>query len=117
MIDDGKIAESLHQFADDRDWHKFHTPKNLAISLSIESGELLELFQWTRGQDDWGAFADAAFKSKVEDEVADILIYAIRFSALGQIDLQRAIERKLSKNADKYPADAFRSSDKKYNES
>ncbi len=111
-----KIAEELQQFATQRDWGQFHTPKNLATSISIESAELLELFQWTRGQKDWSDLKDAELKKKVENEVADILLYLIRFSDLANIDMEKAALRKILINAKKYPIEKSKGSDKKYNE-
>ena len=111
-----KIAEELQQFATQGDWGQFHTPKNLATSISIESAELLELFQWTRGQKDWSDLKDAELKKKVENEVADILLYLIRFSDLANIDMEKAALWKILINAKKYPIEKSKGSDKKYNE-
>ena len=116
MIDSKKIAERLRQFARERDWEQFHTPKNLATSISVEAAELLELFQWSRGQHDWADVSDPKVKQRVEEELADILIYLIRFSDLASIDLQRAAEMKIESNAVKYPPEKARGSDKKYTE-
>lgn len=116
MIDNEKLALALRSFAAERDWDQFHTPKNLATSISVEAGELLELFQWSRGQQGWHEIAPASFRAKVEDELADILLYIIRFADKAQIDLEAAVERKIASNASKYPPDEFRGSDRKYNE-
>ena len=116
MIDDQKLAHLLQSFARERDWDQFHTPKNLATSLSVEAGELLELFQWSRGQREWDDIADPTIRTKVEHELADILLAVIRFADKAGINLQEAAERKLELNAQKYPADKFRGSDRKYDE-
>ena len=116
MIDDQKLAHLLRSFARERDWDQFHTPKNLATSLSVETGELLELFQWSRGQKEWDDVADPTIRAKVEHELADILLTVIRFADKAGINLQEAAERKLELNAQNYPADKFRGSDRKYNE-
>jgi len=116
VIDNQKLAHLLRSFAGERDWDKFHTPKNLATSLSVEAGELLELFQWSRGQTGWDDVADPDIRTKVEHELADILLTVIRFADKAGIDLQEAAERKLELNAQKYPADKFRGSDRKYDE-
>ena len=116
MIDNQKLALALRSFAAERDWDQFHTPKNLATSISVEAGELLELFQWSRGQHGWHEIAPASFRAKVEDELADILLYIIRFADKAQIDLEAAVERKIASNASKYPPEEFRGSDRKYNE-
>jgi NTP pyrophosphatase (non-canonical NTP hydrolase) len=116
MIDDQRLALALRSFAAERDWDQFHTPKNLATSISVEAAELLELFQWSRGQQGWHETAPAAFRTKIEEELADILLYVIRFADKAQIDLQAAAERKIASNAAKYPPEQFRGSDRKYDE-
>ena len=116
MIDDVKIAALLKRFADERDWEQFHTPKNLATSITIEAAELLELFQWSRGQGGWDEIRDEKLRARVEEELADVLIYVLRFADLAKIDLAKAAECKIAQNAQKYPADKARGSDKKYNE-
>jgi dCTP diphosphatase len=116
VIDSESLAAALRAFAAERDWDQFHTPKNLATSLSLEAAELLELFQWSRGQKSWDEIADPAIRTRVEEELADILLYVIRFADKATIDLQAVTERKLTQNARKYPADKFRGSDRKYDE-
>jgi dCTP diphosphatase len=115
-LNEKKIAEELQKFATERDWDQFHTPKNLATSISVESAELLELFQWTRGQKDWKEIEEVEVKEKIENELADILLYLIRFSDLAKIDLEKVALRKIALNAQKYPIEKSKGSDKKYNE-
>jgi NTP pyrophosphatase (non-canonical NTP hydrolase) len=117
VIDDQKLAAALRTFAAERDWDQFHTPKNLATSIAVEAAELLELFQWSRGQKDWDEIADASIRKNVGDELADILLAVIRFADKAGIDLQTVAERKIATNAAKYPPERFRGSDRKYNES
>ena len=116
MIDNEKIAITLRSFAAERDWDQFHTPKNLATSISVEAAELLELFQWSRGQKDWDEVTDPSIRGRIEDELADILLYVIRFADKAEIDLASIAERKITLNAEKYPPERFRGSDRKYNE-
>ena len=116
MIDNQKLATALRTFAADRDWDQFHTPKNLATSLSLEAAELLELFQWSRGQKGWDEIAGVSIRTKIEDELADILLYVIRFADKAGMDLQAIAERKIALNAAKYPPERFRGSDRKYDE-
>lgn len=117
MIDDRLLAEKLQRFSTDRDWNQFHTPKNIASALSVEASELLEIFQWTRGQHGWQEIdEDVAVRAHVEEEVADILLYLIRFASLANIDLQQAALEKIAKNAMKYPVVRSKGSDRKYNE-
>ena len=76
----------------------------------------MELFQWSRGQKGWDEIADLSVRTKVEDELADILLYVIRFADKAGIDLQAIAERKIALNAAKYPPERFRGSDRKYDE-
>ena len=116
MIDNQKLAITLRSFAAERDWDQFHTPKNLATSISVEAAELLELFQWSRGQKGWDEVTDPSIRARVEDELADILLYVIRFADKAEIDLAAIAERKIALNAEKYPPERFRGSDRKYDE-
>ena len=116
MIDNKKLATILRSFAAERDWDQFHTPKNLAISISLEAAELLELFQWSRGQRGWDEVTDPSIRAKVEEELADILLYVIRFADKAEIDLEAIAARKIASNAQKYPPERFRGSDRKYDE-
>ena len=116
MIDNQKLAMALRSFAAERDWDQFHTPKNLATSISVEAAELLELFQWSRGQKGWDEVADPSIRTKIEEELADILLYLIRFADKAGIDLEAIAERKIASNAKKYPPETFRGSDRKYDE-
>ena len=94
------IARIL-KFRDDRGWRKFHDPKSLAVSISIEAAELLELFQWMSGEEAT-RFA-ASNKERVSEEMADVAIYLLELADITGIDLAQAIDAKLEKNARKYP--------------
>jgi NTP pyrophosphatase (non-canonical NTP hydrolase) len=96
-----ELLEALRQFRDERDWAQFHTPKDLAVSVSIEAGELLELFQWRHdGHDPAGMDVD-----QVADEAADVLIYTLlMFDRLG-IDPEQAVLAKIARNAQRFPVD------------
>jgi dCTP diphosphatase len=111
-----KIASDLRRFAGERDWEQFHTPKNLATSITVEASELLEIFQWTRGQENWNVLDDQDLRERVENEVADVMLYLIRFADLGRIDLEKALQRKMQINGQKYPVEKSKGSDRKYNE-
>ena len=110
------LAVRLKAFADARDWEKFHTPKNLASSIVVEASELLEIFQWSRGQEGWHEIDDPKLRERVEEELADVLIYVLRFADLAKIDLNKAMERKIASNAVKYPPQKSKGTDRKYNE-
>jgi hypothetical protein len=116
MIDNEKVNQLLRRFAEERDWDKYHTPKNLASSIVVEASELLELFQWSRGQVGWHELNDPKIRARVEEELADVLIYILRFADLAKIELNDAMIRKIAENASKYPADKARGNDRKYNE-
>ena len=90
------LRDALRRFADERDWNQFHSPKNLAISVSLEAAELLEHFQWT------GDAAPGA-KQEIAHEMADVLLYLIRLADRLDIDLLEAAARKMELNALKYP--------------
>ncbi len=111
-IDDLQLA--LREFARDRDWDQFHSPKNLATALIVEAAELLEPFQWMKS----GERADlsAAQREHVALEMADVFLYLIRLADKLGIDLLQEAQRKLELNAVKYPAVLVRGSSKKYTE-
>ena len=108
MGDIKKITEELRKFRDERDWAQFHNPKDLAIALSIEASELLELFLWKT--------ADEADAGKVREELADVLAYAFMLADKYDLDVTQIMQDKLAKNKLKYPVDKARGSAKKYNE-
>lgn len=110
-----KVTQKLRKFAQARNWDQFHSPKSLACSISIESAELLELFQWSQGQG-WGELKKGRLKIRTEEELADILLYLLRFADMAGIDLLRAAHRKIRKNALKYPIKKSYGTDKKYTE-
>lgn len=108
------LAQQLDQFAKDRDWQQFHSPKNLASALVVEAGELLEHFQWlTESQS--RALAPEKCEA-VSAEVADVLLYLIQLANSLGIDPIAAAQAKLRLNAQKYPVDLARGSSKKYDE-
>ena len=108
MTEINKITEELRKFRDERDWAQFHNPKDLAIALSIEAGELLELFLWKP--------AEMADSDKVKEELADVFAYAFMLADKYGLDVAQIMQDKLAKNKLKYPVDKARGSAKKYNE-
>lgn len=108
------IQNKIREFCEKRDWDQFHNPKNIAASIAIESSELLQIFQWSKGIS-WDELEDEKLKKEVEEELADILIYLIRFSDLSNIDLEKSINKKLIKNENNYPISKSKGSDIKYN--
>lgn len=111
-MDDKKIKLMLRKFAKDRDWDQFHTLKNIASALSVEAAELLEIFQWQKDFDK--AKITKSLKEKISDEVADIMLYLIRFSDKAKINIEKACIRKIKKNGLKYPVNKSKGNPKKY---
>ena len=108
MTDLYKITEALRKFRDERDWAQFHNPKDLAIALSIEAGELLELYLWKP--------AENADPNKVKEELADVFAYAFMLADKYGLDVAQIMQDKLAKNKLKYPVAKAKGSAKKYNE-
>jgi dCTP diphosphatase len=115
-IDLKSLTEEIQHFVDERDWEQFHSLKNLAIALSVESSELLEIFQWMREGDSNHVQLDEKVREKIEDEVADVFIYLLRIVSKTQIDLESSVRRKMDKNIRKYPVELARGNSKKYTE-
>ena len=114
MTDLESLRDQLRTFASDRDWDQFHSPKNLAAALAVETSELLEHFQWLTEAQSQQLPSEAL--NEVRAEVADVLLYLIRISDKLGIDLVAAANAKIQLNAEKYPADKARGSSKKYTE-
>jgi NTP pyrophosphatase (non-canonical NTP hydrolase) len=108
------LAVHLDCFATDRDWHQFHSPKNLASALIVEAGELLEHFQWLTEEQSRNLAPDK--RDAVSAEVADVLLYLIQLSTALGIDPVAAAEAKLTVNEQKYPVERSRGSSKKSDE-
>ncbi|MFC9335454.1 nucleotide pyrophosphohydrolase [Arthrobacter sp. NPDC057009] len=108
------LTAQLRHFAQDRDWEQFHTPKNLAMALSGEAGELLALFQWLRDEQVSEWFEDPANRTAVEHEMADIFGYLLRLADVLDIDLESSLRAKIGINAQKYPVELARGNALKY---
>lgn len=110
-----ETLERIYKFREDRDWNKFHTPKDLSMAISIESSELLEQFLWnTRCSDD--IKEDPRVLESIHEEMADIFIYLIYLAKELDLDIDTIIDDKIKKNSIKYPVDKCKGSSKKYNE-
>lgn len=101
-----KALGVIRQFRKEREWGQFHTPENLAKSISIEAGELLEQFQWNNDYD----------KEATTEELADVLIYCVHMADAMGVDIEEIILDKMKKNAVKYPIDKAKGNSKKYTE-
>lgn len=103
-----ELIKEIIKFRDDREWSQFHNSKDLAIALSIEASELLELFLWHKNEE--------FDKEKFNDELADVFMYALMIAQKNNINISNIIEAKIKKNALKYPLEKAKGSNKKYTE-
>ena len=106
------LRDQLRQFALERDWDQFHSPKNLASALAVEAAELLEPFQWLTGEQSSRLTSEQL--AAVREEMADVLLYLIRLADKLDVDLVTAASAKLVRNAEKYPVARARGSSRKY---
>ena len=114
MTDLEQLRDALRKFSAERDWDQFHSPKNLAMALSGEAGELLEIFQWLT--EEQSRNLDAKVHAAASEEIADVLLFLIRLADRLGIDPAEAARQKLVANAQKYPVDKARGTSKKYTE-
>ncbi|MCR4556492.1 MAG: nucleotide pyrophosphohydrolase [Saccharofermentans sp.] len=104
-----ETINEILKFRDDRDWKQFHNPKDLAISISLEAAELLEIFQWS-GQD----ITCVDKKDKVAEELADVVIYSVLMADAYGLDLDEIVQKKMELNGSKYPVDKAKGNSEKY---
>ena len=97
------LQHTLRQFAADRAWQPFHTPKNLATALVVEAAELVEIFQWMTPEESAEAAQDPECKQHIGEEIADVLLYLLQMADHTGVDVEQAVHDKLAKNALKYP--------------
>lgn len=105
-----ETIEQIIKFRDDRDWKQFHNPKDLAISISLEAAELLEVFQWSA--------EDTACDNKIEmirEELADVFNYCVLMADACGLDIDEIVQEKIKRNNEKYPVEKARGSKEKYN--
>ncbi len=103
-----QLKQLVNDFVDRRDWHQFHSPKNLSMSLAIEAAELMEHFQWLTAERSRRLADEPRRLAAVGEELADVLCYALAMANELRLDLSTAIRQKLAKNEQKYPADEYR---------
>ena len=108
------LTAQLRDFARDRDWEQFHTPKNLTMALSGEAGELLSLFQWLQDAQVGEWLDDPANRTAVEHEMADVFGYLLRLADVLDVDLETSLRAKIDVNAKKYPVELARGNALKY---
>lgn len=103
-----QLREVVDRFVAERDWHQFHTPKNLAMALSIEAAELMEHFQWLTPEQSWQVADQAEKKAEVGEEISDVFCYLLALANELKLDLATALEAKMVKNVEKYPVRRYR---------
>ena len=108
MNDFEQIIQRLIEFRNERNWEQFHNPKDLALAINVEAGELFELFLWKNPDD--------ANKEKVKEELADVFAFAFLLANKYGLDVKQIVLEKIQKNAEKYPIDKSKGTAKKYNE-
>lgn len=108
-----ELTQAILKFREERDWKQFHTIKNMAVSLSLEASEVLELFQW-KSDEASEIFCKAEGKEMLSDELADVLYWVLIIAHETGINLKEAFEQKMIKNAEKYPVEKSKGSSLKY---
>jgi dCTP diphosphatase len=114
LLEYAALARELREFATDRDWEQFHSPKNLVMALTGEAGELAEVFQWMTDEASKDAARDPRTAEAVRHELADVLLYLVRAADVLGVDLNAAVAEKLRLNSEKYPVTTARGNSKKY---
>jgi dCTP diphosphatase len=110
------LKDRVLAFSRERDWEQFHSPKNLSMALAAEAGELMEHFLWADAGGSRDRCRETARRQKIEEEIADVVIYSLEFANVTGIDLAASIEAKLAANAQKYPVEKARGRSDKYTE-
>ena len=109
-----ELQEYSQRFVEEREWDQYHTPKNVAMGLTIEAAELMEIFQWLTGKESFEVINDPKKREQISDEIGDILHYLIRLSTLLDIDLNQAFWDKIKKTEAKYPPTLVKGRSGKY---
>lgn len=110
-----ELKNKVKEFCEKRDWDQFHNPKELAIGISTEANELLQLFRF-KSEEDMENLMASEKRIEVEEELADILYFVLRFAQMNNIDLSSAVSNKIEKNDKKYPVEKAKGCNKKYDE-
>ncbi|MFA9465604.1 MAG: nucleotide pyrophosphohydrolase [Velocimicrobium sp.] len=110
------LMKIVQNFCEERDWDQFHNPKDLAIGITTEANELLDLFRFKSEEDMKEIFSNAHKKERVEEELADTFFFILRFAQMNHIDLCKILEDKLEKNNLKYPVEKSKGKNLKYTE-
>ncbi len=107
------LKTKLRKFSKDRDWEKFHSPKNIAIALSVEASELLEIFQWSK-DGGFNEIKDLHKKKEIENEIADVFNYQVKLVDILDLDLETISINKIIENEKKYPIEKVKGKALKY---
>ena len=110
-----ELKNEVKNFCEKRDWDQFHNPKELAIGISTEANDLLQIFRF-KSEEDMKKMMESEKREEIEEELADVLYFVLRFAQMNNIDLSSAVLNKIEKNDKKYPADKVKGCNKKYNE-
>ncbi len=116
MMSISDMQNIIKSFCEERDWDQFHNPKDLAIGISTEASELLDLFRFKSEEQIDFMFKDRLNRTRIDDELADIFFFVLRFAQKNDINLEEALMLKLDKNATKYPVEKVKGKNLKYNE-
>ncbi len=103
-MDIADLQRRLREFAAQRQWQPYQTPKNLAMAMVVEAAELVEIFQWMTPEESQAIAGDAARHQHLGEEIADVMLYLLQIADHSGVDIEQAVERKLVLNAQKYPA-------------
>jgi NTP pyrophosphatase (non-canonical NTP hydrolase) len=114
-MDIKSIQQKLEEFANERDWNQFHTPKNLSMAISVEAAELQEIFQWLTESESIAITNSENKMTLIKEEIADIFLYLVRISDKLGIDIEEAALNKIKLNALKYPVNISKGNAEKYN--
>lgn len=106
--DIARMQDEITRFAAERDWQQFHDPKNLAMAIAVEAGELMDHFRWVRNQDALRILDDPRTRAEVESEAADVMILLLEFATVCRIDIAAAVSDKMKRNAERYPVELSR---------
>lgn len=109
-----KLKSIVQTFCEDRDWDQFHSPKDLPIGVITEAAELLEIFRFQSDEQALELFENPQIKEEIEDELADVLFFLLRFSQRFDVDLTKALLRKIEKSEKKYPVEKAKGKNTKY---
>ena len=103
-----ELRQLVNSFVEERDWHQFHSPKNLSMAMAIEAAELMEHFQWLTIEQSRDTKIQPEKLHDIGEELADVLCYALAMANSLEIDISQVVQKKMEKNRLKYPAETFR---------